>query len=127
MRSLLILAVVFAIGLVGGAAAAYFYFGQRPRPAGPERPAAQGQPSRVAAPGRLLHQALLRLLRTLLAAAGASTRKVVLRSQRTAEGVQLTVAEAPPAASLHRKRKMNSVMRRNGKPSAADKAALLNR
>jgi signal transduction histidine kinase len=51
---------------------------------------------RVAAPGRLLHQALLRLLRALFAAAAAGTRKVVLRSQHTAEGVQLTAAEAAP-------------------------------
>src|SRR5262249_61237705 len=51
---------------------------------------------RVAAPGRLLHQTLLRLLRALLAAAGPGTRKVALRSHRVPEGVQLTVAEVPP-------------------------------
>jgi signal transduction histidine kinase len=51
---------------------------------------------RVAAPGRLLHQTLFRLLRVLLAAAGPGTRKVALRSHRTPEGVQLTLAEVPP-------------------------------
>ncbi len=50
---------------------------------------------RVAAPGRLLHQALLRLLRSLLPP-GGSARRVGIRSRRTPAGVELTVAESPP-------------------------------
>src|SRR5262245_55169796 len=53
MRSPLTLAVVFVVDLASGAAAAYFYLGQRPPQASAGRTTAQGQPSRVAAPGRL--------------------------------------------------------------------------
>jgi signal transduction histidine kinase len=52
---------------------------------------------RVAAPGRLLHQALLRLLRSLLAGGGGA-RRVGIRSRLTPGGVELTVAESPAEA-----------------------------
>jgi signal transduction histidine kinase len=51
---------------------------------------------RVAAPGRLLHQALLRLLRSLLAGSEEAPRRVGLRSRLTPSGVELTVAEVAP-------------------------------
>ena len=51
---------------------------------------------RVTAPGRLLTQALLRLLRSFPGVGGSAARKVGIRSRRTPEGVELTVAEAPP-------------------------------
>jgi hypothetical protein len=50
----------------------------------------------VAAPGRLFTQILFRLLRSFLGANGAAARKIGIRSRRTPEGVELTVAEAPP-------------------------------
>jgi signal transduction histidine kinase len=52
--------------------------------------------ARVCAPGRLLYQALVRLVRGLLTAGGGATRKAGIRSRRTAGGVELTVGEAPP-------------------------------
>jgi signal transduction histidine kinase len=53
---------------------------------------------RVAAPGRLLHQALLRLLRPLVAAGGGAACRAGIRSRRTPAGIELTVAEFPPEA-----------------------------
>jgi light-regulated signal transduction histidine kinase (bacteriophytochrome) len=50
---------------------------------------------RVSAPGRLLHQALLRVVRGLFSAGGGATRKAGIRSRRVPHGVELTVAEGP--------------------------------
>jgi signal transduction histidine kinase len=51
---------------------------------------------RVRAPGRLLHQALQRLVRAVLGAGSGAARKAGIRSRRVVGGVELTVAEVPP-------------------------------